>query len=184
MNIKAIIASLVLGSSSAALASPSVTLSANAQYGTTVVRDHREPVAPAPIYTAPAPSQVYYRDTWNRHPLPPVFRPVTLASDMHFANDGRSFITVGAQMGRFGKLDITSAGGGRTFVQQVYIEFANGQEQVIRNLNRTLTAGECLSLDLDGNRRAIKRIVVYGNPLNRGWNGWRRAAGAFTLTAS
>src|SRR5690242_16440274 len=106
MNTKAIIASLVLGSSSVAMASPSVTFSANAQYGTTVVRDHREPAPPAPIYTAPAPSQVYFRDTWNRQPMPPVYRPVTLASGMHFANDGRSFITVGAQLGRFGKLDI------------------------------------------------------------------------------
>ena len=182
MNIKAIIASLVLGSSSVAMASPSVTLSANAQYGNTVVRDHRVLPAPAPIYTA-APAQVYFRDTWHRQPMPPVYRPVTLASGMHFANDGRSFITVGAQLGRFGKLDISSAGG-RTFVQQVYIEFANGQEQVIRNVNRTLVGNECLTLDLDGGRRAIKRIVVYGNPLNSGWNGWRRAAGTFNLTAS
>ena len=186
MNKKAIIASLVLGSSSVAMASPSVTFSGNAEasYGTTIVRDHRvEP--PAPIYTtpAPAPSQVYFRDTWHRQPMPPVYRPVTLASGMHFANDGRSFITVGAQAGMFGKLDI-SAAGGRTFVQQVYIQFANGQEQVIRNLNRTLTGNECLSLDLDGGRRAIKRIVVYGNPLNSGWNGWRRAAGTFNVTAS
>lgn len=191
MNIKAIIASLVLGSSSVAMASPSVTFSANAQgsYGTTVVRDHRaDPdydtrFTPAPIVREPAPSPIYYRDTWNRRPLPPVYRPVLLASGMHFANDGRTFITVGAEVGRFGKLDITAAGG-RTFVQQVYIQFANGQEQVIRNLNRTLTGNECLTLDLDGGRRAIKRIVVYGNPLNRGWNGWRRAAGTFNVTAS
>jgi hypothetical protein len=43
MFIKAIIASLVLGSSSIAMASPSVTFSATVQgaHGTTVVRDHR-----------------------------------------------------------------------------------------------------------------------------------------------
>src|SRR5215475_9283928 len=113
MSIKAIIASLVLASSSAAMAAPSVTVSARASIGApshvTVIRDRRYPVA--------QPSPVYYRDrptVWRGTPVPPVYRPVTLASAMHFANDGRTFITVGAQAGQFQKLDITSATG-RTF---------------------------------------------------------------------
>ena len=165
------------------MASPSVTFSANASssYGTTVVRDHRFD-APA---AQPAPTQVYYRDrpiAWHGQPLPQVYRPVTLATSMRFANDGRSFITVGGGLGRFGKLQI-SAAGGRTFIKQVYVQFENGQEQVLRDLDATLVGNQTLSLDLDGGRRAIRRIVVYGNPLHSGWNGWRRAAGAFTLTA-
>jgi hypothetical protein len=184
MNIKAIIASLVLGSSSAAIAAPSVTISATARgsigtpsYGTstTIVRDHRYPVA--------QPRQIYYRDRpmlWRGHRMPPVVRSVTLASEMHFANDGRTFITVGSQAGQFQKLDIRSATG-RTFIKQVYVQFDNGQEQVLRNLDRTLVGNECLTLDLDGGRRSIRRIVVYGNELN---NGFRYEPGTFNITAS
>ena len=186
MNIKAIIASLVLGSSSIAMASPSVTFSANAQasYGTTVVRDHRaDDYRPAPIVVQPAqpaPSNIYYRNGWHREPMPPVYRPVTLASDMHFAPDGRTSITVGGQAGRFNTLQI-SACAGPTFIKQVYVQFDNGQEQVVRNLNRTLSGNQSLTLDLDGNHRAIRRIVVYGG--SNGW-GWRRASGTFTVTAA
>jgi hypothetical protein len=165
MNIKAIIASLVLGSSSAAMAAPSVT----------IVRDHRAPVA--------QPSQIYYRDRpapWRGPRMPPVVRPVTLASEMHFANDGRTFIKVDSQAGLFQKLDI-SAATGRTFIKQVYVEFDNGQEQVLRDLDRTLVGNECLTLDLDGGRRTIRRIVVYGYELN---NGFRYEPGTFSVTAS
>jgi hypothetical protein len=178
MNIKAIIASLVLAaSSSAAMAAPSVTVTATAQgsYDTTVVRDHRLPPvyhAPAPIVTQPASFPGYRR--------PPVFRTVTLASGLSFANQGRAFITVGSQAGRFEKLQL-SAAGGSTLIKQVYVQFDNGQEQIVRNLNRTLSGNESLTLDLDGNRRAIRRIVVYGNGNTVGWY---RSAGTFTVTAA
>jgi len=181
MSIKAIIASLVLASSSAAMAAPSVTISATARASirtpvrTTIVRDRRYPVA--------QPTQVYYRDRptlWRGTPVPPVYRPVTLASEMHFANDGRTFITVGSQKGQFQKLDISSATG-RTVIQQVYVEFDNGQEQVLRSLDHTLVGNECLTLDLDGGRRGIRRIVVYGYELN---NGFRYEPGTFNVTAS
>ena len=179
MNLKTIIASLVLGSSSLAMASPSVTFGASAQgsYGTTVVRDRVQPAAPQPI----APTD--YRDggVWRGgHKLPPVFRPVTLASAVHFANDGRTFIRVGPQAGRFGTLQI-SAANGRTLIKQVYIQFENGQEQVIRNVDRTLAGNQTLTLDLDGNRRSIARIVVYGSDMFRGW---RRSNGSFNVIAS
>jgi hypothetical protein len=189
MNIKAIIASLVLGSSSVAMAAPSVTVSATAQgsYGTTIVRDHRDDGYTSEV-TRPAIQPIYqvgYQEGWHSgwdggRKLPPVYRPVTLASGLSFAGDGRKFITVGAQAGRFETLQI-SAAGGRTFLQQVYVQFDNGQEQVIRNLDRTLIGNESVTLDLDGGRRAIRRIVVYGND---GAAGRRRSAGAFTVTAS
>jgi hypothetical protein len=187
MNLKAIIASLVLGSSSAAMAAPAVTFSANIQpsYSATVVRDHRvidrapaaapvyRPVA-QPIYARPV-AQPYDTAGWWRRSL----RPVTLVSGAHFSGDGRMFITVPDQGRSFGSLQI-SAAGGRTFIRQVYIEFNNGQEQTIRNLDATLTGNQSMTLDLDGNRRSIRRVVVYGKEIN---SGWRRSAGGFTLTA-
>lgn len=168
MNMKAIIASLVLGSSSVAMAAPAVTFSASAQgrYGDTVVRDH-----------APAYAQASYNRPWFWRSQGQ--RPVTLASGMSFANQGRAFITVGDEAGRFGALQI-SAAGGRTFIKQVYVQFENGQEQVIRDLNRTLVGGESVTLDLDGNRRGIRRIVVYGADGNRSF---RRHLGSFNVTA-
>jgi hypothetical protein len=175
MNTKFLIASLVvLGSSSVAMASPSVTFSAGAEasYGTPIVRDHR---APAPTY--------YREDTvWRGERRPFVQRPVLLASDLQFARDGRTFITVGDHMGRFGTLKIT-AGAGRTMIKQVYVQFENGQEQVIRNLDRTLLRHQSLTLDLNGRNRAIKRIVVYGDDLERGgFRSWRRGGGTFSVT--
>jgi hypothetical protein len=192
MNLKAIIASLVLGSSSLAAASPAVTFSASAHgsYGTTVVRDRLDPdcdpatdLPYAKPIAQPIVHPVDYREggvwrggRWQR----PVYRPVMLASDMHFAGDGRTFIKVGAQQRRFDTLQI-SAARGRTFIKQVYVEFENGQSQVIRNLDRILVGNQTLTLDLDGNRRNIARIVVYGNDM---FNGWRRSNGSFNVFAS
>jgi len=209
MNIKAIIASLVLGSSSVALAAPSVAFKPTAtdRLGATTQRDHRtdgtrervyRPIyrpAPAPIVIKPAPVAVYrpiarpaprgwftagWGGSWHRPSYQPVYQPVTLASDLSFYGEDRKFITVGAQAGLFSKLELNGAEG-RTFIKQVYVQFADGQEQVIRDLDRTLSNGECLTLDLDGNRRAIRRIVVYGSAIN---NGWHRQQGAFSVTAA
>ena len=180
MNLKATIASLILGSSSLAIASPSVTFTASAQgsYGTTVVRDRVQPAAPQPIAH---PSYDREGGIWRGgHKLPPVYRPVTLASGLHFANDGRTFIKVGPQAGRFATLQL-SAASGRTLIKQVYVQFDNGQEQVIRNVDRTLVGNQTLTLDLAGNRRSIARIVVYGSDLFRGW---RRSNGSFNVIAS
>ena len=185
MNIKAIIASLVLGSSSVAMAAPGVTFSASAQasYGTTADCDQPGNQADTTVKSPP----IYRPDTTVKSPpimrpgwkLPPVYRPVTLASDVSFARDGRTFITVGSQAGRFETLTINAAGG-RTFIKQVYVQFDNGQEQVVRNLDRTLAGNESMTVDLDGNHRAIRRIVVYGNDIA----GRHQSAGTFTVTAS
>jgi hypothetical protein len=188
MNIKAALASLVLGSSSVAMAAPAVTVTAHGSLGTPAVRDHRfvddsiDPVTgeriAQPIYmhtSAPVDSRPIYRAPWRR----PIAQPVTLASGLRFQNTGRTFISVGDQLGRFGSLQINAAGG-RTFIKQVYVQFDNGQTQVVRNLNRTLTGNDSLTVDLDGNRRGIRRIVVYGSDIN---SGWRRSSSAFTVTA-
>ncbi len=203
MNIKSIIASLVLGSSSVALAAPSVsfqpapagsyttesaaTVHSSSDPAYSPMYRPAQPSAHDPAYSPmyrPAPQPVQrgrfdggWRGAWSR----PAYRqaPVVLASQLSFHGQDRKFITVGAQVGAFRKLELNAAGG-RTFIKQVYVQFADGQEQVIRNLDRTLSRGEQLSLDLDGGRRAIRRIVVYGTEIN---NGWRRAPGAFTVTA-
>jgi hypothetical protein len=163
MNMKAIIASLVLGSSSVALAAPAVTFSASAH-------------SSAVVHSAPVYSRASYERPWFARSR--AQRPVTLATGMQFSNDGRSFINVGDQLGRFGSLQI-SASGGRTFIKQVYVQFDNGQEQVIRDVNRTLVGSQSLTLDLDGHRRGIRRIVVYGAD----HRGFRRAMGTFSVTA-
>jgi hypothetical protein len=197
MNIKAILASLILGSSSIAMASPAapgVTVS-SVSYGNTAIRDHR--VAPpvqtfdrddddydgayrAPI-AQPAPSPIYWRtnNAYNGRWMPPVARPVTLAAGLRLAPNSQTEIKVGAQAGAFTTLKL-DATGGRSFIRQVYIQFENGQEQIIRNLDRTLTGNECLTLDLDGGRRQIHRVIVYGA---QGAIGWRRAAGSFNVSA-
>jgi hypothetical protein len=145
------LAALVLGSSSLAMAAPA----------------YRPIEASRPVVQPIA---------WHG----PAYRTVTLASGVQLGNDGRTFITVGGQAGRFATLTLNAAGG-RTFIKQVYVQFENGQEQVIRNLNRTLAGGGELTLDLDGGRRAIKRIVVYGTPVT---GGWRRANAAIDVTAA
>jgi hypothetical protein len=185
MNTKAIIASLVLASSSVAMADPGVTLSASVHgsYGTPVVRDHRVGNGDTRYESPPIMRTGGWSGggAWDGgRPLPPVYRPVTLGAGLSFANDGRKFITVGSQAGRFETLQINAAGG-RTFIKQVYVQFDDGQEQVVRNLDRTLTGNASLTLDLDGNRRAIRRVVVYGNAINTGIH---RSPGAFSVIAS
>jgi hypothetical protein len=181
MNLKAIIASLVLGSSSVAMAAPSVTVTATLHggFGTRVFRGDRyqsPPIMrPVPVRQSPP----IMRPDWR---LPPVYRAATLASDLAFNRDGRTFITVGAQAGTFGQLELSGIAG-RTLITQVYVQFDDdqGPEQIIRGVNRTLTGNECLTLDLDGNRRVIHRIVVYGQNLD---NGFRHEVNAFNVVAS
>jgi len=183
MNIKAIIASLVLGSSSLAVAAPAVT----------VVRDHHvvvEAPVSAQVYVRPAP--VYQRPAPIFTPAQPVYTrpaaqnpgwwraPVTLASGVRFANLDRATINVGRQAGLFGSLQI-SATSGRNLIKLVNIVFADGTHQTVRNLDRTLIGNQSMTLDLDGDRRAIRSITVYGSDLN---NGWRRSVGSFTVTAA
>jgi hypothetical protein len=168
---KATIASLVLvlGSSSVVVADPGITISARLQssYGTSGDRDQR---------AAPPPVAQPFQDRfwWSRSR-----QPVTLASSVRFPSGGRAFITVTDQNRRFRSLQISPAGG-RTFVQQVYVEFDNGQEQVVRNIDRMLSGDQRLTVDLDGDRRIVRRVIVYGNNT---YTGHRHGAGGFTLTA-
>jgi hypothetical protein len=182
MNLKTILVSLVLGSSSIALAAPAAPAPTSASFA---VRDH----AAGTEYTAandhdsPAakPNAIYYKDgqSWRGMPKPPVFRPpVTLASSMRLTS-GRASIAVGGQAGKFDTLQLT-ASAGKTFIKQVTVQFNNGQNQVI-GLGKMLDGNDRLTIDLAGNHREIRRIVVSGNELS---TGRRRPFGAFNITAS
>ncbi|HEY6175228.1 MAG TPA: hypothetical protein VIX73_12310 [Kofleriaceae bacterium] len=196
--MKAILASLILGSSSIAMASPAapgVTVS-SVSYGTpnVTVRDHRLDSAPyqSPAYSnwndddayrapiaQPVARPIYWRTGWHGQPMPAVYRPVTLAAGLRLPANSQTEIKVGGQQGAFTTLKL-EATGGRSFIRQVYIMFENGQEQILRNVNRTLTGNDCFTIDLDGGRRQINRVIVYGA---LGQPGWRRAPGTFNLTA-
>jgi hypothetical protein len=180
MNLKTILVSLILGSSSIAMAAPAaapatVTVVRDHAAGTeyTVVNDHDAP--PAKLTAGD------YRDgqNWRGVAKPPVYRPVTLASSLRLGASGRASITVGGQAGRFDTLQLT-ASAGKTFIQQVTVQFNNGQNQVV-SLRRTLDGDETLAIDLAGSHREIRRIVITGNEIA---TGRRRPYGAFTLTAS
>jgi hypothetical protein len=163
MNLKTILVSLVLGSSSIALAAPAAP-------------------APAPAAAQTArPNAIDYRDgqSWRGMPRPPVFRPpVTLASSMRLTS-GRAAIAVGNQAGKFDTLQL-KASAGKTFIKQVTVQFNNGQSQVV-GLGKLLDGNDTLTIDLAGNHREIRRIVVTGNELS---TGRRRPYGAFNITAS
>lgn len=199
MKLKTLIASasLVLGFSSIALAQPAVTYSASAPgaYGAAVVSGHRLDDNCDPRTGAPLAAPVNYNsyggydngyngyDGWNTGlrgwRTPPISRAVTLASDVRFPSYGQSEIRVGTGAGRFDAVQI-SADGGRTFLRQVAVEFTDGRMQVVGDINRTLVGNQAYTLDLDGNRRAIKRVIVYTsqNPQVRRWN-----SGAFNVIA-
>ncbi|HEX4420459.1 MAG TPA: hypothetical protein VH165_21235 [Kofleriaceae bacterium] len=210
MTTKLIIAALVLGSSSLAMAAPvaQVTVTANARGTTTVVRDHREPerqvishpiiiaqparpvishpiIVERPIYSHPVISHpiIIERPVITHpvisHPIIVVRPTVTLAADQQLVN-GRTEIGVGGEADRFATLTL-AADGGRTYVEKVVVKFADGKRQVIDHLDRTLVGNASLTVDLDGNRREIQSVAVFGNELD---NGFRYERGAFTVTAS
>jgi hypothetical protein len=163
MNLKTILVSLVLGSSSIALAAPAAPAAAPTST-TVVVRDHA--------------AGTEYTQSWRGAPKPPVYRPVTLASGLRLST-GRTSIAVASQAGKFDTLQLT-ASAGKTFVKQVIVQFGNGQNQVV-GLGKMLDGNDSLTIDLAGNHREIRKIVVTGNELSAGR---RRPYGAFSITAS
>lgn len=193
MTTKFVFASLILGTSAIAAASPGEPAedcehdTAPAGYGSPSSYDAPDaayaptsdpayspytPVSTRPAYEqypsqyqAPSPYQQPYQ-RWDRARW---HRPVTLASDLQLEGRGRRFIAVGPQAGRFARLELR-AQAGRTFIKQVYVQFDDGQEQVMRDIDRTVSRRHGVTLDLDGGRRGIRRIVVYGEGQRTGWS--------------
>lgn len=184
MKIKALITTLVLGSSSVAMARP---------VSPDFVRDHRttieddcndaRPVPPPIRYDASPVQTRWSKANWNHgggYYYQPA--PMLIGSGLHFSGDGRTFLTVGLDKGRFTTLRLDGFTG-RTLINQVAIEFEGGQVQVVRSLNRVLDGGRPLMLDLDGGARRIVRVVVYGQPMIGYGYGYRgREAGTFNAS--
>ena len=199
MNIKAIIASLVLGSSSIAMAAPGVRdhraidddcetpVAAQPVYSQPVYGQpaYGQPVYNQPVYNQPVYGQPVYNQPVYSQPAQPIYQPgwrpraVTLASGLGFGNFDRTAITVGRQAGQFDALQITGTGG-RSLIKLINIVFADGTHQTVRNVNQTLVGNQSMTIDLAGDHRAIRDITIYGGDIG---NGWRRGGSSFRVTA-
>jgi hypothetical protein len=174
MSLKAIITTIVLGTSSIAAADTTFYAQGSLQ-GSVNVRDHRAPApvyqapvyqapapvyqapvyqAPAPVYQAPRPMYPFRKPVYTR----PALQPITLASSLRV--QGRDVISVADSLRAFTKLELRATNG-HTNLDKVLITFGNGQTQTI-DCNRKLNGSESFSIDLAGNQRNIKKIVVVG----------------------
>jgi hypothetical protein len=137
MMLKALITTLVLGTSSVAMARPVAP-----NYQPTPVY---QPYRPAPVYRAPA-----HRSSW-----------VTLGSVNHIANGEMSFWMGRTMNERFSTLKLKS-GAGKSLIQRVLIQFANGRTQTV-DVNQYLNASNpTITIDLQGRERAISKVTVIG----------------------
>jgi hypothetical protein len=170
MNKTFLIAALVIGSSSIALAQPGP-----------IVRDHR---TPAPVVTHQPPATVAYIDDgrvvsgggYLRPTIRPVVRPmpapptwVTLANDTQLK--GRTQIKLAPTARLYSKLELR-AEYGKTDINRVQIVFADGRTQTVR-IDKKLVAEvrgrqargavPSLTIDLAGSQaRSIDRIIITG----------------------
>lgn len=103
-----------------------------------------------------------------RHEAPPAPAPIayhqpaswTSLESSGSLSRGYDLISVGTRA-RFSTLKLQASRGTMT-INKVVITFANGQKQVV-NLDRTLSARSGgATIDLQGNSRAISKIVVQG----------------------
>jgi hypothetical protein len=128
MNIKAVLVTLILGSSSLAFAD-------HLSYKEPTVRDHR----------------------WGYE------RPVLLANDTHLM--GRAFIKVTPSTRPFTKLELRS-NNGRTSISKVIVELGNGQRQIVA-FGKVVSGKQSLTIDLPGNARYIKSVMLLGDSRGR-----------------
>jgi hypothetical protein len=141
LKIKAALISLVLGSSSVALASPGVTFTANAQahfsFGSPAIRDHR-----APSYQLPAP-----QISWT-----------ALSAPMSLRNGSA---VIRPELTRIAKLRL-EASRGMTYVRQVQLRFRDGTYQLLA-VNQWLTRAAAINLEVRNDRRIVDSITVIGS---------------------
>jgi hypothetical protein len=143
--LKAIIATLVLGASTAAVADtgPSVTFRGEARWGQpesqTYQRDHRP----------------YWRNnTW-----------IALTSPVQL-DRGRTVIDVN-QRRPFQQLRLQTTSGSST-IDRVVVIFENGGRQVISVNQRLNTRNPMVNIDLDGRQRRVDRVIVMGDSRRNG----------------
>ncbi len=80
-------------------------------------------------------------------------------------DSGREFIKVGANKGLFQTLQLQNLGARSSTIYQVGIEFADGMSrtQVVKLNTKLDMRHPTITIDLTGNFRQIKRIIVYGS---------------------
>ena len=178
MNLKALITTLVLGTSSAAVASPTVTVGgsveASIKFGTpssrpVVVRDHRMP-APGwdrdygfqpPVFAGPSNIKlnsdsseyigpIYSMPRWNE-------RAWTKLTDPTRIELTRQIVRVS---GRFDALMLQNVTGSSS-IRLVKIRFADGGSDQTIMLNQNLNSYRS-TIQLNVQHRPIEYIVVYG----------------------
>jgi hypothetical protein len=142
--LKAIIATLVLGASGAAVADPgpSVTFRGEARWG------------------QPQPVQTYQRDHYQRDHRWRNNTWIALTSPLQL-DRGRTVIDVN-QRRPFQQLRLQTTNG-MTMVDRIVVRFENGERQVINVNQRLSTRNPMVNIDLDGRQRRVDRIVVMGD---------------------
>lgn len=190
MQLKSLIATIILGSTSIAAASPSVRdhrhSTTTTSSTTTVVSANLSAsanggvvVTPAPVVDAPVPSidkRLAIRGELHlgadvRRPMPPIYRPVPAPTWITLANNaslhGRASIDLHNMKRQFSKLELRAEGRGRIAIDRVMIVFGNGQRQIM-NLDTKLSKQRpSLAIDLKGETRAIDRIIIVGKTSGR-----------------
>jgi len=154
MNIKALITTLVLGSSSVAMAHP---------VSAPVVQPVAQPIS-QPIYRGPIRAPMPPQHAWG------VYQPgyrrsswVTLGGVNQIADGPMTFRLgrTGLASERFSTLQLQSQAG-KSLIQRVLIQFGNGRTQVVE-VNQYLNASNpTITIDLEGRERAISKVTVVG----------------------
>lgn len=176
-KIKAALVTVLLGSSTAAMAAPGISFTAGAQVSLgasvsvsgPIVRDHRSEPAPmpAPVYQAPAPvfTPAVYQQPAYQQPVNELTSWISLGSPMSLLR-GRDVIRPNLAP------NITQirlqASSGMSYIQTVQVRFKDGSIQNV-NLNQWLTTRAPMAqFDLTSNCRAgIDTITVIGSAQGR-----------------
>lgn len=171
MNIKTLIISAILGTSSVAVAEPftynataNISWNAHAHVGGPVIRDHRNDRFVRQPIRVTRPLRLHRGHVDNFNPRGEDWgyqdRGLVLASGLTFNySDYRKDVIVGAGAGYLQRLQIVPDFG-RTYIVKVAIEFTDGYVQTVR-VDRSISGGRALDIDLDGNGRKVQRIFVY-----------------------
>lgn len=194
MKIKALITTLaILGTTSVAMARPTFSVQAEAQWsfhtgGSPVVRDHREPVRtyePVRIYEPVVREPMMFPDNNTltadasvyKGPMPiaNIKRSQFRGSYSYYVQPQWTAITAPTRIDRSRQFvtDLPDCGAfttvrlqntaGSTKISQVLIRFADGGEQLVK-LDTTLDRWtSAIDIRLDGGSRKIHGFVVYGS---------------------
>jgi hypothetical protein len=166
-KIKAALITAVLASSTAAMASPSLSFSASARVNLgasisgPIVRDHRG-------------------DSWSSQPANPMPSTtwISLAAPLRLAN-GRDVIR--PQLGTYSQVRLQSESG-MTYIQKVTVRFNDGTVQT-KTFNQWLTnRNAMLQFDLPAYHRPIDSITVQGTATGRGASYEVFAQGSHTIS--